>query len=361
MPESKKKKTPSKDKKSCVKPKKKASAKGKKASEKKTGARPKKQTAAKTQKTTKAAPKQPKAQKPPESPEKAVNAEFVEFEIPIDKIVLGEHQPRTREDISSRGELTKLRESIRSVGLLQPILVQEQGDGTYLLISGERRYTASKQLGHSKIRAVLPSNRTIHALEERGKTLDELALFENLQRKNLTPIEEGRCYQKLLGLLEVTQTELAERLGLKQPYINERIGFLQLPEEVQELIEDAKITTSQARELGRLKELPDEEREEKQIELAQKMLAEKLTVRKAKKLVNDALGKEDKRDGAQLTRLGAKKAAYFIATLNQKFDEIDLAELQEEGEEERLQQLQDDLPQLIKKLQRLKKDIHKII
>ncbi len=350
MPDSKKKKSTTTKKKSTVKPKKSAT---KKATPKKTA--PKMQTASKKEKTEKKV-----QQKQAEAKEKEFDTEFVEFEIPIEKIVLGDHQPRTREDITSRGELTQLKESIRSLGLLQPILVQEQSDGTYLLISGERRYTASKQLGHSKIRAVLPSKRTIRVLENQSKTLDELALFENLQRKNLTPIEEGRCYHKLLDLLKLTQTELADRLGLKQPYINERIGFLQLPGEVQELIEETKITTSQARELGRLKALPKKEREGKQVDLANQMLAEKLTVRKAKKLVNDALGKEDKRDGAHLTRLGAKKAAYFIATLNEKFDDIDLAVLQEEGEEEKLQQLLQDLPVLIKKLQGLKKQVTNI-
>lgn len=292
------------------------------------------------------------------------NTDYQEFEIPIDDIVLGPHQPRTRESIQARGSLTSLKESIRELGLLQPILVQQQDDGKYLLISGERRFQSSKELGHKKIRAVLPSNRTINAMNERGKTLDELALFENLQRKNLTPVEEGRCFEKLLEILGVTQTELGERLGLKQAYISERINLLILPEEVQTMIEEGQISSSQARELGRLDKLPKSKRALQQIELAKKMLVEKITVRKAKKLVDDLLGEKKKRDAPQLVRLGAKKAIYFISTLNEKFDDIDLDELNSDEEsenQEKIQQLVEQIPELIEKLEGLKNKASKMV
>jgi ParB family chromosome partitioning protein len=283
--------------------------------------------------------------------EEKTNDAFKEFEIPIDSIVLGDHQPRSREGIHARGSLTQLKESIRDIGLLQPILVQEQGGGSFLLISGERRYQSCKELGHKKIRAVLPSNRTIHALNERGKTLDELALFENLKRKNLTPIEEARCFDKLLELLGVTQEELGQRLGLKQNYISSRLGFLLLPEEIQLMIENEEITSSQAREIGRLSalDLPNDERESKQIEIAKKMIVEKITVRKAKKLVDELLGQ--KKRAEQLTRLSIKKAFYFISTLHDKFDEFDLSELHTEEDKEKLNEIRKKIPFLIEKLQ----------
>jgi len=353
MPEKKESKKKSSDKKETKSKSKKTGTKKKQTVSKKAKASPKKA------KPKAAAPKAPEeASTTQEAPKEQA---YVEFEIPIEEIILGDHQPRSREGIEAWGSLTQLKNSIRDIGLLQPILVQQQEDGGYLLISGERRYRSCKELGHRKIRAVLPSNRTIHALKERGKTLDELALFENLQRENLTAIEEGRCFEKLLGLLELTQEGLGERLGLKQAYISERIGFLALPDEVQGMIENGEINSSQARELGRLKDLPDGEREEKQVELAKKMLVEKITVKKAKKLVDQVLGKEDKRDGSHLTRLGAKKAIYFISTLNEKFDEIDLGELKGEEDLEKLQKLADDLPALIKKLQGLKKEVSKRI
>lgn len=281
--------------------------------------------------------------------------DFVEFEIPMELIRLGEHQPRDRDSIHARGSLTKLKDSIRELGMLQPILVQAQEDGSFLLISGERRFQSCRELGHKKIRAVLPSSRTLHALEQRGKTLDELALFENLQRKNLTAIEEGRCYSKLIELLDLTQEELADRLGLKQPYINERIGFLRLPDDVQVMIEEGEISTSQARELSRLNKLPKADRAAKQVELAKQLVVEKLTVRKAKKLVDKALGETPTRDGAHLTRLGAKKAAYFISTLNHQFGEIDLHELEEDID--KLDELRENVPALIKKLQQLEGEL----
>jgi len=330
---------------------------------------PKKTTPKKTAKkgtAKKAKTKAPAKSTPKAAPKKVsipkADLAFIEFEIPMDKIVLGDHQPRSRESIEARGSITQLKNSIREVGLLQPILVQAQDDGTYMLISGERRYRSCTELGHKKIRAVLPSNRTVHALNERGKTLDELALFENLQRKNLTAIEEARCFKKLLKILELTQEELGERLDLKQAYISERIGFLNLPAAVQNMIEDGEITSSQARELGRLREIrKKKERESKQIELAGRLRVEKITVRTTKKMVDDMLGKKVKRDGAQLTRLGAKKAVYFISTLNEKFDEIDLTELDDDDNEEKLVQLHENLPTLIKKLQGLKKKVAKLV
>lgn len=286
---------------------------------------------------------------------------FEEFEVPIDAIVLGEHQPRGREGIRARGSVTQLKDSIREVGLLQPILVTRQSGGRFLVVSGERRFVACRDLGHTKIRAVLPSNRTIHALEKRGKTLDELALFENLHRKNLTPVEEAICYQKLLGLLGLTQEGLAERLGLKQPYINERLGLLKLPEAVQELVEEGSLTVSQARELGRLRKLPEAERDEMQVELANKMIVEKVTIRAARKLVAEVLGEKKKRGRDQITRLGTRKALYFLSTLHDKFDEIDLSELDEQDEQdrERLAELRGHLPELIEKLQALQKQVER--
>lgn len=284
------------------------------------------------------------------------HAPYDDFEIPIDKIELGDHQPRSREGIQARGSLTALKESIKSVGLLQPILVQQQDDGKYLLISGERRYQACKALGRTKIRAVLPSSQTQKVLETQNRTLDELALFENLERKNLTPIEEGRCFSKLLYLLEVTQSDLAKRLNLKDAYISERISLLYLPDEVQLMIEEGKISISQARELSRLSDLPDGEREETQTHLAKKMIVEKITVRKAKKLVDDLLGKNT-RDSSHLTRLGAKKALFYITTLDEKFDEIELNDLSGEEELDKLVELSERVPTLIKKLQSMKRKL----
>lgn len=140
---------------------------------------------------------------PQEEPEAVADGlAFVEFEIPLDKIVLGEHQPRDRKGLEARGSLTRLKENIREVGLLQPILVEKREDGSYLLISGERRYRACTQLGHKKIRAVLPSKKTIRSLEKEKSSLRELALFENLQRKDLTAIEEGRTFEELLSALD---------------------------------------------------------------------------------------------------------------------------------------------------------------
>lgn len=286
--------------------------------------------------------------------------EFSEFEIPIELVTLGDHQPRNREGLETRGSLTELKENIRKVGLLQPILVEEKQDGTYLLISGERRLRACIQLGHKKIRAVLPSQRTLRSLEKEERTLQEIALFENLKRKNLSPIEEGKCFLKLQHILpgKTTQKDLAERLGLDEAYVSIRIKCLELPDEVREMLEDERINFSQVRQLLRLKKIrKKEEREEAQLEIAKKIEVEKLTFRRAKNLVDELLGEKKKRDFSHLTKLGAKKAVYFISLLNEKFDEIELKELDVEGEQEKLDQLAEALPLLIAKLKRLEKEV----
>ena len=291
---------------------------------------------------------------------------FTEYEIPIEKIAVGDHQPRNRESILMRGSLTELKENIQKVGLLQPILVQEKEDGTYLLISGERRLRACEQLGHKKIRAVLPSSRTLRSMERDGVTLQEIALFENLRRKDLTPIEEGNCFKQLLKIFpEMTQEELAKRLGLGEAHVSLRMNFLKFPEEVQALIEIGQVSPSQARELLRLQDPKrirgEEKRERLLLDVAKKIDVEKLTYKRAKELVDEILGEKTARNAEALTRLGAKKAVYYFSMLHEKFDDIDLSELKGEEEKERLDKLHETLPGLIEKLQQLKKKVANMV
>lgn len=303
----------------------------------------------------------PKAKEPDEPQAKEVDAK-PGIEIPIDKIGLGDHQPRNREALEKRGNLTRLKENIKEVGLLHPILVEPQKDGTYLLISGERRLRAHKLLNRKKIRAVFPSKKTQKVIQEKGRTLRELALFENVQRKDLTPIEEARCFEQLIEHLGCSQEELGERLGVTHAYVSQRISLLGLPEEVQDMIEDGDVNMSQARELVRLKKIQSKKkRKEAQIEIAKKIDVEKLTTKKARSLVDEELGEKKERGTSQLTRLGAKKATYWISELDQKFDDIDLGELEGEEGQKKLEELHQHVPGLIKKLQKLKKEVDKKI
>lgn len=289
-------------------------------------------------------------------------AQFEEFEIPIDSIDLGEHQPRDRDGLEARGRLTDLADNIRDVGLLQPILVEPTANGRYLLISGERRLRACMKLKHKKIRAVLPSKRTLQSIEKDGRTLHEIALFENLRRKDLTAIEEGRSYQQILKILKIEQKDLAKRLGVDDAYISRRISFLSLPKDVQEMLEEGKINATQAEQIVRLQKIKKKsDREEAQVEVAKQIEVEKLTYRKAKALVDELLGEKKKRDATQLTRLGAKKAVYFISMLDEKFGEIDLDELKGEEEQEKLQQLNQAIPSLIKKLEELQQKVGELV
>jgi ParB family transcriptional regulator, chromosome partitioning protein len=158
-------------------------------------------------------------------------------EIDIDRITLNPDQPRFKLDEKS---LEELSESVRKVGVLQPILVRPTGDG-YQLIAGERRLTAAQRAGLLKIPAVVrevPDDRLL-----------ELALIENIQREQLNPIEEAQAFQNLLENLRLTQEELAARLARERSTIANCLRLLKLPPAVKLLIAEGKLSPGHARAL----------------------------------------------------------------------------------------------------------------
>jgi ParB family transcriptional regulator, chromosome partitioning protein len=158
-------------------------------------------------------------------------------EIDIDRITLNPDQPRFKLDEKS---LEELAESVRKVGVLQPVLVRPAGDG-YQLIAGERRLTAAQRAGLLKIPAVvreIPDDRLL-----------ELALIENIQREQLNPIEEAQAFQNLLENLRLTQEELAARLARERSTIANCLRLLKLPPAVKLLIAEGKLSPGHARAL----------------------------------------------------------------------------------------------------------------
>ncbi|HEU4437560.1 MAG TPA: ParB/RepB/Spo0J family partition protein, partial [candidate division Zixibacteria bacterium] len=156
-------------------------------------------------------------------------------------------------------------------GVLQPILVTAKDNG-YELVAGERRVRAAEMAGYKQIPAIIIEGLTKEATIE-------LALIENLQRENLDPIEEAKAYKQLVEECNLTQEQIAQRVGKNRSVVANSLRLLTLPPEIQKIISSAKITPSHARTLLNLADSGA------QLQLAEKMAAEKMTVRSAEKLV----------------------------------------------------------------------------
>ena len=160
-------------------------------------------------------------------------------EIPVDSLYPNPHQPRHRFD--ERG-LEELAESIRRHGVLQPLLVSEDGPDRYLLLTGERRWRAARLAGLRTIPAVIRER-----LAD-GEQL-EVALVENLQRQDLTPLEEARAFDDLRTSLGLSQAEIAERVSMDRSTVANSLRLLKLPSEVQELVERGDLSAGHGRTL----------------------------------------------------------------------------------------------------------------
>lgn len=189
-----------------------------------------------------------------------------EASLPIASIVTNPDQPRKSFDET---QLSELSDSIKQNGVLQPILVRKKGE-KYEIVAGERRYQASKLAGLKEIPAIV---REIDDAE-----VFQLALIENLQRSDLTPIEEARGYRQLLDTKGLTQEGLAKILSKSRSAIANTLRLMDLPQEVQDMMEEGQITAGHARAILAVPS------EEGRIKLAQKVVAENLTVRQTENL-----------------------------------------------------------------------------
>ena len=179
----------------------------------------------------------------------------------LDDIIPNRFQPR---EIFDDNALKELALSIKEHGVIQPIIVRRIGS-KYEIIAGERRYKASTMAGLTKIPAIIKN------MDD--KESSKVALIENLQRKNLTPIEEARTYQKILDLDELTQEELAATMGKSQSAVSNKLRLLSLPEEVQDALLHEEISERHARSLLNLND-PN-----KQVELLRRIISSRMTVR----------------------------------------------------------------------------------
>ena len=194
----------------------------------------------------------------------------------LDDIIPNRFQPR---EVFDEKALKELAVSIKEHGVIQPIIVRSV-NGKYEIIAGERRYKASALAGLTKIPAI------VRDLDD--KESSKVALLENLQRKNLNPIEEARTYQKILELDEMTQEELARTMGKSQSAVANKIRLLSLPDEIQDYLLKEELSERHARALLNLSDV------ETQKQMAQKVIDNKMSVRSLEDEIKTMLGKPPK-------------------------------------------------------------------
>ena len=198
--------------------------------------------------------------------ETATNEEIIDIE--LSELRPNPYQPRKVFDDEALKELSA---SIKEHGVFQPIIIKKSIKG-YEIIAGERRVRASKLAGLDKIPAII-RNFT-------DEQMMEIALLENLQRENLTAIEEAYAYKAMIEKLSLTQDELSKKVGKSRSHLTNILGLLRLPKEVQQMIAESKLSMGHARALSKLED------EEKIKELANKIVNEKISVRNAEELTN---------------------------------------------------------------------------
>ncbi len=213
--------------------------------------------------------------------------------IPVDIIKPNPYQPRKNFDVEAMEELKK---SILSNGLIQPITVRRADNGSYELISGERRLKAFLEIGYKDIPAYI-----IQVDTEEGMLA--MALIENIQREKLNPVEVGQAYKRLMEECHLTQEQIADRVGKDRTTVANTIRLLKLPPEVQEALIKEEITSGHARALINLPYA------HLQVDMLQKIKESNLSVRKVEQLVKKYLKQPDVKKTLTFTRDNASSAS----------------------------------------------------
>lgn len=197
-------------------------------------------------------------------------------EIDLSELRANPYQPRKNFDEEALNELAS---SIKEHGVFQPIIVKKSIKG-YEIIAGERRFRASKLAGMQAIPAIVK--------DFSDEEMMQIALLENLQRENLTSIEEAKAYKSIIESMNITQDELAKKVGKSRSHVTNILGLLKLPASVQDMVLYNKLSMGHARVLSKLDDPKTIE------DLAQRVITEDLSVRKLESLVYDNEEKEVK-------------------------------------------------------------------
>ena len=213
----------------------------------------------------------------PEDIEDSTQENEEKISVPLNKIKNDNNQPRKAFDSDKIAELT---ESIKTHGIIQPLILRKSDNDCYIIVAGERRWRAAKMAGLSEVPAII--------MDLSEKDVLEISLIENIQRQDLNPIEEAIAYKKLLNEFKLTQEDLSKRIGKSRTAITNTMRLLNLDSRVQQYIIEGIITEGHGRALLSIKEL------ELQYELSQKVIDENLSVRELEKLTKKFLEVKDK-------------------------------------------------------------------
>ena len=198
------------------------------------------------------------------------------IQLPISEIIPNRYQPR---NIFNDEKISELAESIQEHGVIQPIVVRKYNN-QYEIIAGERRYRASKSIGLKKIPAIVRNYD--------DKQSASIAIVENIQREDLTAIEEALAYRQLIDLHGITQAILAKQMGKSQSTIANKLRLLNLSQEVQTAVLERKLTERHARALLQIKDEPI------QLGILEKIIQDDLNVSDTEKLIEEVLNPKEK-------------------------------------------------------------------
>lgn len=201
------------------------------------------------------------------------------YDIPVNSISTNPHNPRTH---FNEELLQELADSIKQMGVVQPITVRKNEDGLFQIISGERRFRAAKLAGMKKIPAYIR--------EADDNQMLEMALVENIQREDLDPIEVGLSYQRLMDECGFTQEQLSERIGKKRATIANYIRLLKLPPEVQSGLKKNDLSMGHARAIIGIED------EKTCVSVYKRIVSEELSVRQTEELVRDLAKKDEEQE-----------------------------------------------------------------
>lgn len=253
--------------------------------------------------------------------DKIVNNQEDVVQLDVAQVVPNEYQPRTLFDDE---KIKELAQTLQTHGMIQPIVVRKKDEETYEVIAGERRLRAAKSLGWEKISAII---RNLSDTETAS-----IALIENIQREELSVIEEAKAYEQLLAMHELTQEALAQRLGKSQSTVANRIRLLSLPERVQEALMERVITERHARALMKLKE------EALILVYFDQVIENQLNVRETEELVNAHFEteEEEKPKKRRKAKFISKDIRIATNTIKQSLQMIKDTGIDVESEEEEL-------------------------
>ncbi|QIB67922.1 ParB/RepB/Spo0J family partition protein [Aminipila butyrica] len=229
-------------------------------------------------------------------------------EVPVDLIRMNPDQPRK---VFNESDMLELADSIREYGVLQPIIVSRDKEGQYFLIAGERRLRASKMAGLSRVPVIIK--------EVDARDIALIALVENVQRENLSYLEEAIAYKKLMEDFGLSQMELSKRVGKQQSTISNKIRLLALPKDIQEILISNQLTERHARALLKLED------EDLRKRVLDRVVDNNLNVKQTERLIEDVLSKkqEEMRKAHKLRYINYK---IYINSIRKTFDQIKDAE-----------------------------------